>query len=80
MVGSAVEIPISDLKQIIHKPKQILFTKYMPNVLEPEYNKNFQCKKVIDRYNHIKTIKCIVSGPERKNTGGLFGIGGTSFL
>lgn len=79
MMGSAIEIPVTQSK-IAYKPKQILFTKYSPNALEPEFSKGFQCKKVIDKYNHIKTIKCIVSDPERKNTGGLFGIGGTSFL
>lgn len=67
-MGSAIEIPQSVSNSTIHRNKQVLFvntnliqTKYNPNVLEPEYTKVFQCKKIIDKYTHVKSIKCIVS-------------------
>lgn len=67
-MGSAIEIPQSVSNSTIHRNKQLLFvninliqTKYNPNVLEPEYTKVFQCKKIIDKYTHVKSIKCIVS-------------------
>lgn len=57
----------------------ILFEKY-GNVQEEEIDKTYKCLKFNSKMPQILNPKIEVSDPQRKTAGGLFGLGGVSFL